>query len=42
MDRDRLHIAYDRSFGYVGLGMGYISYALDGIDASQEGFINWQ
>ena len=31
-----LTLAYNRSFGPVGLGMGYIYYGLDGMDDSQE------
>ena len=33
-------ISYDRSFGPVGLGLGYIYYSLDGIDDSQEIYLS--
>ena len=32
--------SYDKSFGMVGLGVGYIYYALDGIDDSQEIYLS--
>jgi hypothetical protein len=32
--------SYDKSFGIVGLGVGYIYYALDGIDDSQEIYLS--
>jgi hypothetical protein len=34
-----LTLAYDRSFGPVGLGVGYIYYGLDSIDDSQEVYL---
>jgi hypothetical protein len=35
-----LTLAYERSFGMVGLGVGYIYYGLDGVDDSEEIYIN--
>lgn len=35
-----LTLSYDRSFGPVGLGVGYIYYALDGIDDSEELYVS--
>lgn len=35
-----LTIAYDTSFGPVGLGVGYIYYGLDGVDDSREFYVS--
>jgi hypothetical protein len=32
-------LSYDKSFGMVGLGVGYIYYGLDGVDDSQEVYL---
>ena len=35
-----LTLSYDKSFGMVGLGVGYIYYGLDGVDDSQEVYLS--
>ena len=35
-----LTLAYERSFGMIGLGVGYIYYGLDGVDDSEEVYLS--